>query len=73
MKKSKLILLVFVLGFLAFGLVSCEKTEYVQPDRNVVTQQTTGSDRDVNTNTGTGMCNGNDDGREDSGGCNGGG
>ncbi len=73
MRISKLILSAFVVGILMTAFISCEKSEYVQPDRDVVTQQETGSDRDNDTHTDTGMCGGNDDGREDDGNCGGGG
>jgi len=36
------------------AFISCEKNEYVQPDRDVVTQDHTGSDRD----TDDGNCDG---------------
>ena len=64
MRISKLLLTAFAVSVLTVAFISCEKTEYVQPDRNVVTEQTSGSDRDTSTNTGSGMCNGNDDGRD---------
>jgi len=68
MRISKLFLSAFAVGILMTAFISCEKNEYVQPDRNVSTQTTTESDRDNDMHTGG--CNNNNDDRE--GNCNGG-
>lgn len=69
MRILKLLLSAFTVTVLMTVFVSCEKNEYVQPDRDVVTQQATGSDRGVNTDDGN--CDGH--GNRDGGGCGGGG
>ena len=45
MRISKLMLSAFVVGILMTAFISCEKTEYAQPDRNVSTQSPQDSDR----------------------------
>ena len=59
MRIPKLILSAFAVGVLMTAFISCEKNEYVQPDRNVATEQATGIDRD----TDDGNCD-NHDGRD---------
>lgn len=66
MRIPKLILSAFAVGILMTAFISCEKNEYVQPDRDVVTQQETGSDRGIDD----GNCDNHDD--RDGGNCGGG-
>jgi len=59
MRISKLLMSAFTVGILMTVFISCEKTEHVQPDRDVATQQATESDRgDDNTTT---TCGNHDD------------
>jgi len=51
MRIPKLILSAFAVGILMTAFISCEKNEYAQPDRNVMTEEATGSDRGGDTTT----------------------